>query len=68
MMTYALGRRVEYYDEPTVRAIIRDAAKSNYKMSSFILGVVNSPAFKTETADATVNTDDAAARPISRSR
>jgi hypothetical protein len=68
-MTYAIGRRVEYYDMPTVRAIIRDAAKSNYKMSSFILGVVNSPAFKMETADTTLaNTDDAAPRPPSRSR
>jgi cytochrome c551/c552 len=69
LMTYAIGRRVEYYDMPTVRAIIRDAAKSNYKMSSFILGVVNSPAFKMETADTTLaNTDDAAPRPPSRSR
>jgi len=50
-----------------VRAIIRDAAKNDYKMSSFILGVVNSPAFKMETAD-TLNTDDAAPRSPARSR
>jgi len=67
LMTYAIGRRVEYYDMPTVRAIIRDAAKNDYKMSSFILGVVNSPAFKMETAD-TLNTDDAAPRSPARSR
>ena len=42
LMTYALGRRVEYYDMPTVRAIVRDAAKNDNQMSSFILGVVNS--------------------------
>ena len=68
LMTYALGRRVEYYDMPTIRGIIRDAAKTNYKMSSFILGVVNSPAFKMETADTTVNTDEAAPKSPSRSR
>ena len=31
LMTYALGRRVEYYDMPTVRTIVRDAAKQDYK-------------------------------------
>ena len=46
LMTYALGRRVEYYDMPTVRRIVRDAAANQYKMSSFILGVVKSPAFR----------------------
>ncbi|HZR26390.1 MAG TPA: DUF1592 domain-containing protein [Vicinamibacterales bacterium] len=46
LMTYALGRRVEYADMPTVRAIIKDAAKNNNKMSSYILGVINSPAFR----------------------
>jgi hypothetical protein len=46
LMTYAIGRRVEYSDMPTVRAIVRDAAKTNNKLSAFILGVVNSPAFR----------------------
>ncbi|MGE3190671.1 MAG: DUF1592 domain-containing protein, partial [Vicinamibacterales bacterium] len=46
MMTYALGRRVEFYDMPTVRAIVHDAAKHDYRMSSFIKGVVGSPAFQ----------------------
>ena len=46
LMTYALGRRVEYTDMPAVRAIIREAAKSNHRMSSYILGVVNSAAFR----------------------
>ena len=46
LMTYALGRRVEFYDMPTVRAIVRDAAQNDYKMSSFISGVVKSPAFQ----------------------
>ena len=46
LMTYALGRRVEYYDMPAIRAIVRDAAKNDYRMSAFILGVVNSAAFQ----------------------
>jgi mono/diheme cytochrome c family protein/cytochrome c553 len=46
LMTYALGRRVEYYDMPTVRAIVRNAAQHDYRLSSFVLGIVNSPAFR----------------------
>jgi len=46
LMTYALGRRVEYYDQPTVRAIVSAAGANGYRMSSFILGIVNSPAFR----------------------
>jgi hypothetical protein len=46
LLTYATGRRVEYYDMTTVRAIVRDAEKNDNRMSSFILGVVNSPAFR----------------------
>ena len=46
LMAYALGRRVEYYDMPTIRQIIRDAAEDDYRVSAFILGVVNSPAFR----------------------
>ena len=46
LMTYALGRRVESYDMPTVREIIREAGRNDYKMSSFIAGIVNSGAFR----------------------
>ena len=46
LMTYALGRRVESYDMPTVRAIARDAKRNSYKFSSFISGVANSAAFR----------------------
>jgi len=53
LMTYALGRRVEYYDMPTVRAIVRGAAKADYRASAFILGIVNSPAFQMTRADVT---------------
>jgi hypothetical protein len=46
LMTYALGRRVEYADMPAIRAIIRDARKNDNRMSSFVLGVINSGAFR----------------------
>jgi hypothetical protein len=45
LMAYALGRRLEYYDEPTVRKIVHDAAAKQYRWSSIIEGIVNSPAF-----------------------
>jgi hypothetical protein len=50
LLTYALGRGVEYYDNPTVRAIARDAARDNYKISSLILAVVRSKPFQTRRA------------------
>ena len=46
LMTYAVDRPTEYYDMPTVRAIVRDAAKDNYRFESIVLGVVNSDAFR----------------------
>jgi len=58
LMTYALGRRVEYYDQPTIRAIARGAAQNGYRMSSFIKGVVESTAFRMKTSDAPVSTED----------
>ena len=45
LMAYALGRRVEYFDMPTIRRITRRAAADDYRMSAFILGVAQSPAF-----------------------
>src|SRR5690606_7418016 len=46
LLAYSLGRRAEYYDQPTIRAIARTAAENDYRMSSFILGVVKSDAFR----------------------
>ena len=46
LMAYALGRRVEYPDMPAVRAIVRQAEANGHRMSSFILGVVQSDAFR----------------------
>jgi hypothetical protein len=46
LMAYALGRRVEPWDMPTVRAIVRAAEANEHRMSTYIMGVVNSPAFR----------------------
>jgi len=46
LMIYALGRGIGYYDMPTVRAIVRDSAKQNYRFSSLILGIVKSTPFQ----------------------
>jgi hypothetical protein len=46
LMTYALGRRVEYYDMPAIRQIVNNAKAKNYRFSAFITGVANSAAFR----------------------
>ena len=46
LLTYALGRGVEFEDMPTVRSIVRDAAPGKYRFSSLVLGIVKSPAFQ----------------------
>jgi hypothetical protein len=50
LLTYGLGRGVEAYDQPAVRAIVRSAAKSGYRFSALITGVVQSPPFQTRRA------------------
>jgi len=52
LMAYAIGRRIEAYDMPTVRAIVRSAAPGDYKVSDLILGVAKSAAFRTARAEA----------------
>ena len=47
LLSYALGRALTYYDKPTVRTIVHDAATGEYRWSSLILGIVKSPAFLT---------------------
>ncbi|HEX3838830.1 MAG TPA: DUF1592 domain-containing protein [Steroidobacteraceae bacterium] len=46
LMSYGLGRGLEYYDIPTVRGIVRDTAKDHYRFSSLVLAIVNSEAFR----------------------
>jgi len=51
LMTYATGRAVTPYDMPAVRKIIRDSAKTNFRLSSLVLGVVKSEPFQMRTKD-----------------
>ena len=59
-MMYAVNRQLEAFDMPQVRAIVRAAAKSkdakdNYKLSSLVLGIVNSDAFRKQGPEAAPN-------------
>ena len=45
LLAYAVGRRLEYYDRPAVRKIVREAAADQYRWSAIILGIVKSPTF-----------------------
>jgi hypothetical protein len=46
LMAYAVGRRIEAHDMPSVRRIVRDAGGQQHRMSAYIMGVVRSPAFR----------------------
>jgi hypothetical protein len=58
LLAYGLGRRVEHFDQPTVRAIVRDAEAQEHRMSAYILGVVNSPAFQMSSMEAIADDAD----------
>ena len=49
LMTYGLGRSVEYFDMPEVRKIVRDAGNHGYRFENIVMGIVNSPEFQTQT-------------------
>ena len=57
LMAYAVGRRMEDFDQPTIRAITREAEAHGYRVSSFITGVVNSAAFRTKRVEAPAEAD-----------
>lgn len=46
LMTYATGRTVEYYDMPTIRRIVRDSARDDYRFSSLVMNIIKSDAFQ----------------------
>jgi len=46
LLTYALGRGVEYYDQPAIRTILREARGNGYRWSSLVLGIVRSTPFQ----------------------
>jgi hypothetical protein len=52
LLTYALGRRIEYYDMPAVRAIARDAASDGNKFSALVTGIVKSTPFQMRLGEA----------------
>ena len=55
LMMYAINRKLEYFDMPQVRSIVRAAAKENYKLSSIVLGIVNSDSFRKQAPEAVPN-------------
>jgi hypothetical protein len=57
LMSYALGRRIEFFDEPTIRAIVKKAAQNDFRFSSFVLGIANSAAFQMSKAEPVVTTE-----------
>jgi hypothetical protein len=68
LMTYAVGRRVEPADMPAVRSIVREAARQDYRLSAFILGVVRSPAFRMSRAEPAEQTETVASRALAPGR
>ena len=61
LMAYGIGRRVEDFDQPTIRAITKAAEKGDYKISSLILGVVNSNAFRMRKTQPVTTTESSGA-------
>jgi hypothetical protein len=59
LMAYAIGRRIEDFDQPAVRQIARDAEAKDYRLSSFVMGVVNSSAFQNKRAEAVADMHEA---------
>jgi hypothetical protein len=51
LLMYSLGRTVEYYDMPAVRAIVREAAKQDYRFSSIVMGIVTGVPFRMTAAN-----------------
>ncbi|HZL92150.1 MAG TPA: DUF1585 domain-containing protein, partial [Vicinamibacterales bacterium] len=46
LLMYAIGRNLQYYDAPTVRAVMRDAEPANHTLASLVLGIVKSRPFQ----------------------
>jgi hypothetical protein len=66
LLTYALGRSLAYYDMPTVRAIVHEAAGNDYRFSSIVMGIVKSTPFEMRKAPETANPAVAEAAPVSK--
>jgi hypothetical protein len=68
LMTYALGRGLDYYDMPTVRAIVADSARDQYSFSSIVVGIAKSPAFRMRAVPEPASDDVQAAAAIAERR
>jgi hypothetical protein len=68
LMAYAIGRRIEHFDMPAIRAITREAVANDYRVSAFVLGVVKSATFQMSSAEvsSTANADSLVAPAHSR--
>jgi hypothetical protein len=51
LLTFALGRGIEYHDAPAIRKIVRDARATNYRFSSLIMGIATSTPFQMRTSE-----------------
>jgi hypothetical protein len=60
LMAYAVGRRMEATDMPTVRRIVRDAGAQQHRLSAYIMGVVKSPAFRMQKLESSTNVESGA--------
>jgi hypothetical protein len=56
LMSYALGRRIEAYDQPAIRAIVKKAAQTENHFSAFVVGIINTQAFQMAKADPVATT------------
>ena len=68
LLTYALGRGVEYYDMPVVRSVVRDAAKDDYRFGALIAAVVKSEPFLMNTKSAGARLRTAATAAVNQRR
>jgi hypothetical protein len=66
LLTFALGRELQYYDMPTLRRIVRDAADDDYTLSALVLGIVQSEAFRMDAVEVTEATEPANAETAAR--
>jgi len=51
LLMYAVGRNLQYYDQPSVRAIVREASASGYTLPALVMGVVKSRPFQMRVAE-----------------
>jgi len=57
LMTYALGRRIEFYDQPAIREVVREADRQNDRVSAIVLGIINSRPFQFRTKTSSNDTE-----------